>query len=593
MQPNSHKHTPFIISLCLAPSGRLHTSGQVLRYSPSGPTAGRDGAAADAIVKAVATSVAPTASLHVAPAGSGSTAGSNVLGYASAAAAAGAVVDGLHNGQPTWAVVHFQFDRSSNTTRYTIGLNQTSDYSGTWEGQDIATVPYLPTSAPSLSTVSLQIALDLAIAASPQAPGNTHPVTSASASLTFAALVRVMPSTAGQAQWALTSRLLSTVVVVVVAWCSTLVMREIGREKVSGVVASMRFMGLHEYVYWASWQGPVAIAALAAALVTPPLGALAGLTAFQNCDYFLWFAILWPLYLANAAFATLFVSAASSRCIAAVATVCFLVFTVVFHAFIVLLDALATPRPASAFGPSMWDKTYEPGVSMLLKILLNMLPVFHAGKVWDDVLKHTGPQPGGIHQAPHFSVGDGQWWASNQFVTTGVYWTSPSPGFSVLMLWLIYFLCVTAAWHRGRPSLGKGTSCSKRIEHECICLSPRAWARCCRHSRRTRRASSAAAATQGTEAPPISLSDIEAGEQDAEAAGGAAGANVLDRATAAQRASAADGSIRIVSMTKSYDTGTAVKELSLTMNAGEVFCLLGHNGAGQHTRLPRTSERVL
>ena len=54
----------------------------------------------------------------------------------------------------------------------------------------------------------------------------------------------------------------------------------------------------------------------------------------------------------------------------------------------------------------------------------------------------------------------------------------------------------------------------------------------------------------------------------------------------AQLESLQDRSIKLVKLTKSYGaSGTAVKELTLTLKAGEVFALLGHNGAGKSTTI--------
>ena len=49
--------------------------------------------------------------------------------------------------------------------------------------------------------------------------------------------------------------------------------------------------------------------------------------------------------------------------------------------------------------------------------------------------------------------------------------------------------------------------------------------------------------------------------------------------------SLANGDIRCHKMSKAYDSVTALKELSLTMKQDEIFCLLGHNGAGKTTAI--------
>ena len=58
---------------------------------------------------------------------------------------------------------------------------------------------------------------------------------------------------------------------------------------------------------------------------------------------------------------------------------------------------------------------------------------------------------------------------------------------------------------------------------------------------------------------------------------------VIDGDTQAQekQQSRDEQSIRIVKLSKDFKGTTALKELTLTMNNGECFALLGHNGAGQ------------
>ena len=44
-------------------------------------------------------------------------------------------------------------------------------------------------------------------------------------------------------------------------------------------------------------------------------------------------------------------------------------------------------------------------------------------------------------------------------------------------------------------------------------------------------------------------------------------------------------SLRVYNMSKSFKTVTALKEVSLIMKSNQVFCLLGHNGAGKTTAI--------
>lgn len=53
----------------------------------------------------------------------------------------------------------------------------------------------------------------------------------------------------------------------------------------------------------------------------------------------------------------------------------------------------------------------------------------------------------------------------------------------------------------------------------------------------------------------------------------------------AKEESARDKSIRLHKVSKTFKDVTALKELSLELRAGEVFCFLGHNGAGKSTTI--------
>ena len=58
-----------------------------------------------------------------------------------------------------------------------------------------------------------------------------------------------------------------------------------------------------------------------------------------------------------------------------------------------------------------------------------------------------------------------------------------------------------------------------------------------------------------------------------------------DRIGNAQLDSLQSGSVNLIKVTKAYSGGTAVRELSLSMRPGQVFGLLGHNGAGKSTTI--------
>jgi ABC-type uncharacterized transport system ATPase subunit len=51
--------------------------------------------------------------------------------------------------------------------------------------------------------------------------------------------------------------------------------------------------------------------------------------------------------------------------------------------------------------------------------------------------------------------------------------------------------------------------------------------------------------------------------------------------------------LEAVELTKRYNTQVALDRLNLTINPGEVFCLLGANGAGQTTTINLFLRRVL
>ena len=510
------------------------SAGQVLRYAPATTHV-------DAIMAHVVSGSG--GAFHV----GGDT--PNVIGYATVADMAEATVAGLAS-QPTWACIQFSMSAPSQGmpghVQYAIGYNGTHAYSGTWFGGDLREVLDAVPAQSSLDNVGLQLALDASIA-TVASPANPSPPASASTfQMSIIPFPRAMPLVHGQSGWRVMSIVGSLAAVVALACCGLVAMRAVSNEKVAGLVASMRFMGMNEWVYWSSWHLPIFVSALAAALITPAVGTAVGASAFRNCDYLIWVAILLPAYLSTSALAMALVAGTTSRLLAAVAGAAFFFVTVIFHAVMVLLDAVTVHRAASSYGPSYWDGVYGPGVDILVKVFLNLLPVFHVGKVWDDVLKHTGPQPSGrLNATATFSIASGDWWKSNEYITDGTLWSAPSTGFSVAIMWVLYLVFIFLSWHRGRPAAGEGSSCAARMKHECVCCGPALWARCCTKTPR-QRSKSSRSRPLSTRSDATAESFVEMEEL------GSGGATALDAASKAQEASKADGSIRLVKLTKAY-----------------------------------------
>ncbi len=51
-----------------------------------------------------------------------------------------------------------------------------------------------------------------------------------------------------------------------------------------------------------------------------------------------------------------------------------------------------------------------------------------------------------------------------------------------------------------------------------------------------------------------------------------------------QQLSSTERSVRVYKLSKSYDNSTALKEVTLKMQSGQLFALLGQNGAGKTVR---------
>lgn len=474
-----------------------------------------------------------------------------VSAYERAEDMARSIVDGLHEGQPTWAAVLLNLSPATpvsgeHDAHYSVAYNGTSGYAGTWRGSSLQELRWPASSSRTSGHIGLQLALDASI--------STYYLGGQQDS-SFAAEVNgfpnVMPSTEGLTEWQLTSTFGNAVFAFAVTICAVIASRDASDERSCGLVGAMRFMGLREPAYWLSWHIPLLTGSLLVALIAPLVGLASGLVAFSGYSYGGWVLFVFCSLVSNWSLALALAATSNSRAFAAGMAVVLVLLTLIAEGTLVGLTAVSD-RPASSFGPSAWDAVYGPGVNPMYKLAINLVPAFHVGKIFDDVLKDAGPQPSAdSSSAPpqYLSIS-----SARQYEQEGVAYTVPSTLASNLLLLLLYGVYALLAWHRGRPMIGTTGSCS-RLQHECLCCMPRKWHMNRRNAELRRLRGSA-------------------GEEIA-----------TDRATAAQRESAEGKSIRLVKLSKAFSSGTAVKELSVTMNPGEVFCLLGHNGAGKSTTI--------
>lgn len=177
------------------------------------------------------------------------------------------------------------------------------------------------------------------------------------------------------------------------------------------------------------------------------------------------------------------------------------------------------------------NEYYDPGVAVFTKFMLFTQPWFHFNKIFSDLLQKTG---GGPDNQP---VGFYTW--GDLSVSPPTFPNAPSAGQSMgymIALLVIYFIL---AWYLGQVF---GGDFSKPVY---FFLTPDYW---------------------GKKRVDETLFQ---GDTQGEV----------------RQASIDNGDVRLHKMSKSYDQTTALKELSLTMRRGEIFCLLGQNGAGKSTAI--------
>ena len=357
-----------------------------------------------------------------------------------------------------------------------------------------------------------------------------------------------------------------------------LLIQLVAAEKQDSLLAMMRMSQLHESAYWASYLLTFAVLTLPAALVATGTGVLLGMQNFVHAAFSIHFIALWLLLIAMSGMGLLVAALWTQPR-----------WVNLFSFLFLALCVMAT----FYFSTNAYYSIQQPSGQVFLT---GLLPFFHYGRIWSDIVRHSSYQTGinltvqaswqqaAVNQsglqyplpyvlalprrqqdfawsdiyAPQLVISDryycnpldsvccNYWQSVGQ---SGVCFYSRSTQFSLWMLLLLAVAYTTAAWWLSQVSNDRGGG--KPVYFP---IRPQHWMETRRHERHS------------------------AEEEDNERQ---ALADERDLIARERRLSAHEGSIRTLKLSKAYDQRTAVKELTIAMQPGSVTCLLGPNGAGK------------
>ena len=321
-----------------------------------------------------------------------------------------------------------------------------------------------------------------------------------------------------------------------------LVIQHTTAEKQSRVLAMLRMNGLFDSAYWLGVLACYTVVWAVTALLATLVGLACGLQVYVEGSVMVhWVALF--LFLTSMTACGLFVSSLVSRP-RWVGLVCF------------LLLALTA---GYSFGVSMVEGApyYVSQASPVWQLLQYAMPIFHWDKLWLDMSYHSEYQR--VTNAT-----DGSSYIAQQRMTWATLYqpsmtlgycpyldltccaaaspqciVAPAPGTNLGYLVLLTLVYTALAWYASQ--VGDELSGGKRAWFLCTASY---WSR------------------RGTRPPAQQLIDGDTQMRE-------------------RMRSREEQSIRTVKLSKAFKGTTAVKELTLSMQPNEVFCLLGHNGAGQ------------
>eukprot|EP01029_Cantina_marsupialis_P023798 TRINITY_DN5_c0_g1_i1.p1 TRINITY_DN5_c0_g1~~TRINITY_DN5_c0_g1_i1.p1 ORF type:complete len:1937 (-),score=677.12 TRINITY_DN5_c0_g1_i1:220-6030(-) len=325
-------------------------------------------------------------------------------------------------------------------------------------------------------------------------------------------------------------------------------------EKKENMLQMMRTMGLCESTYWLTWALGFTLLAAIGAIVPAVMAQFTGIRALTETHPFILYVIFATFYLAVVLFNISFVSFSKRVALIGMSSL------IIFGLVMMILDIVNGIKllmylfgiGGHHFKSLYLTMLYSPNTAMIWRVVGRMAPIFGFGKIIANIVAVTTGTAGSLggaaasgSGASHGSSMIGQKYDWNAFtskigpfVNDDKEWWGASD-FDTCMLMLLE--CVgymVFAWYMGQVQGGG----HKRFFFP---LNPRYW---------------------GFYSRSKSLMS----------------GDTVGKVRASSKNS---GSIRLLKMSKGFKGIQAVKELSIEMQHGKTFCLLGHNGAGKTTTI--------
>eukprot|EP00928_Gymnodinium_smaydae_P027673 TRINITY_DN2131_c0_g7_i1.p1 TRINITY_DN2131_c0_g7~~TRINITY_DN2131_c0_g7_i1.p1 ORF type:complete len:2102 (+),score=387.98 TRINITY_DN2131_c0_g7_i1:35-6307(+) len=387
---------------------------------------------------------------------------------------------------------------------------------------------------------------------------------------------------------------------------SVFTMQLIAEEKRSGLLGLLRMTGLRESTYWLSWFVCLSAAFLLSGLLLACVGKLTSIEVFNACSIGVHMMAAFSYSMASCAFIMMCAACVKEPWAVQLTQFGVVMLNILFQSFVAAGYFNGAEIPVD-----FWTSRAisNPDYSAAEKMMVILFPAFQYGKIFQSILDVTGTDGGRSAMQTNGHLGavpvrSYNW--SNVHMPVGYAYgddVNETIGFSACFEGTpaydvgctgITKMCTNATW--SLPSCPTGVACNElstcdwvdslgnRVGSwygdsvgdcmgfmfvEVLVFLLMAWY-----------LAQVLSAGLGSSKPfyfPLMPSYWTSSARSVDALAG--------KAQEEKQLSASEGSCRLLKMSKSYAETTALTELSLTMKQGEVFCLLGQNGAGKSTTI--------